>query len=171
MNGLCCFSWPIVLVGPWPGNTSGLVGQDEKLVAEAAQEDATIAPRQVEAPDAHLEEHVAGEDDALAVEAEVARGMARAVEHLEAQVADRQLVALVDELLGLGYGWWRLPHHVRGEAGLTAGGGEGFLVHGQGRLGSVSEGLHRPDVVDVGVRAGDELDSELLTLQGGQDVI
>ena len=82
--------------GPVSWQHQRLVWENEELVADAAQQDAAVTPRQVEAPDAHLEEHVAGEDHALAVEAEVAEGMARAVEYLEAQVADRQLEPYVE---------------------------------------------------------------------------
>src|SRR3972149_10847429 len=99
----------------------GLVGKDEELVADAAQEHAPVAPRPVEASDARLEEDVACEDNALTVVAEVAVGVARAVEHLEAQVAYRKLVAVVDELLGLGErrGW--VAHHLGDAPGLAGG--------------------------------------------------
>ncbi len=129
-----------------------IVAQREQLLVDAADELVEIAAGQIGAADAALEEHVAGDDEALrlTVEGDMPRSMPRNEEHLEFIGAERDHVAFLDEARRIGRG---LAAHAV-ELALP---GRQLQQREVGvvQLGQQAEALVRPvaaeDMIDVGV--------------------
>ena len=80
----------------------GLIGQDHDLLLDAVDYLVVIATREIRPADAEVEERVAAEDDSRPGEADAAGTVTWRMQNGEIQVADFQLVPVLEFLVNCG---------------------------------------------------------------------
>ena len=102
MNGLVIRSWPMLEPAPWPQMKPTSSPSGSSFVLDRIDQRGVIAAGQIGAPDRAVEQDVAdmGEAQFLVEEHHAARRMAGAMQDVEGQIADRDLIAFVEPAVG-----------------------------------------------------------------------